>query len=158
MASTSSNKQPLLIDRVLHEVVDLNGRYVTGLDVAGTNDAALIINGIGTDGAILEDVYTISRGTTAYTVNMYMSSSADYLRPNDGVFIGELVCATTVATVAEWNFAPTILAPVPALGSDAYFRALYVPKGKCLWAALLNPNPSVPITDGPIFGVQGGWY
>ncbi len=158
MASTSSNKQPLLVDSVLHEVFDLNGKYVTGLDIAGTNDATLILNAVGTDGAILEDIYTIARSTTPYTVHMYLSSSSDYLRPNDGIFIGELASATTVAIVTEWNFAPTILAPVPNLGSDAYFRALYVPKGKCLWAALLNTNPSVPITDGPIFGVQGGWY
>ena len=43
MAATSTNKQPLLVDRVLHYVVDLNSAAVGAIDVAGTNTALLLL-------------------------------------------------------------------------------------------------------------------
>ena len=46
MAATSTNKQPLLVDHVLHTVVDLVGATVAengGVDIGGTNNAVLII-------------------------------------------------------------------------------------------------------------------
>ena len=65
MAATSTNKQPLLVDHVLHYVVNLDTSINDGMDIVGTNTAALIIDGTNSDGAIVEDIYTISRGTTA---------------------------------------------------------------------------------------------
>ena len=54
MAATSTNKQPLLVDRVLHYVVDLNTSQVAGIDVAGTNTALLVVDGTSSDGAIID--------------------------------------------------------------------------------------------------------
>ena len=70
MAATSTNKQPLLVDHVLHYVVNLDTSINDGMDIVGTNTAALIIDGTNSDGAIIEDVYTIARGTTGYKVNL----------------------------------------------------------------------------------------
>ncbi len=155
MASTSSNKQPLLVDHILHEVINLDNRIIGQMDVVGTNDALQVLSAIGTDGAILESIYKISRSTTAYKVNLYLSSSVDYLRPTEGIFIGTITAATTVGTIVEWDAAPKILAPFPQVGSDAQFRALYVPKGRCLWAAVESESN---VTEAPLLGVQGGWY
>jgi len=155
MASTSSNKQPLLIDHVLHEVINLDNRIIGQPDVVGTNDAIQILNAISSDGVILESIYTISRSTTAYKVNLYFSSSSDYLRPIEGVYIGTVTAATTKGTVVEWEDAPKILAPFPQTGTEAQFRALYVPKGVCLWAAVESESN---VTEAPLLGVQGGWY
>ena len=77
MAATSTNKQPLLVDHVLHYVVNLDTSINDGMDIVGTNTAALIIYGTNSDGAIIEDIYTISRGTTGYKVNLYISSARD---------------------------------------------------------------------------------
>ena len=66
MAATSTNKQPLLVDRVLHYVVNLDTSINDGMDIVGTNTATLLIDGTTSDGAIIEDIYTIARGTTAY--------------------------------------------------------------------------------------------
>ena len=57
------------------------------------------------------------------------------MRTNQGVFIGSFSCD------AEGNFSvyqnmPHILAPVPAAGSVSQLQALYIPKGKALWAAV----------------------
>ena len=59
MAATSTNKQPLLVDRVLHNLVDLNTASVGAIDVIGTNTAALVVDATRTDGCILEDIYCI---------------------------------------------------------------------------------------------------
>ena len=56
MAATSTNKQPLLIDRVLHNVVNLDLAAVGAIDVLGTNTAALIVDATSSDGCIIEDV------------------------------------------------------------------------------------------------------
>ena len=44
---------------------------------------------------------------------------------------------------------------MPQTGTEAQFRAFYLPKGKTLWAA--RQDTSV-VTDGPLLGAQGGWY
>ena len=159
MASTSTNKQPLLIDRVLHNVVNLDQSIVSGVDVVGTNTASLIVDATSNDGAIIEDIYAVSRGSEQYFINLYMSSAVDYLRPNEGVFIGSFQDATLVSQVTHWEFMPRILAPVPQVIADGLdenqFKAFYLPKGRSLWAAIQSETPA---NDAPILGVQGGYY
>ena len=157
MASTSTNKQPLLVDRVLHNVVDLNTAAVSGIDVAGTNTALLIVDGTTTDGSIIEDIYSISRKTSAVKINLYLSSAVDYLRPNEGVFIGTFESATTKGSMTSWSEMPKILAPMPQVGSEPQFRALYIPRGKALWAAREDASGTSE-SEGPLLGVQGGFY
>ena len=155
MASTSTNKQPLLVDQVLHYVINLDTSINNGLDIIGTNTATLIVDAIGTDGGIIEDIYAISRGVPAYTINLYMSSARDYLRPNEAVYIGKLTSATTIGNVVHWEDMPRSLTPVPQVGDNSYNKCLYLPKGKALWAAR---DSSSNVTDGPLLGCQGGWF
>lgn len=155
MAATSTNKQPLLIDRVLHSVVDLNMAAVGAIDVIGTNTAILVVDATSSDGCIIEDIYSIARSTSPQTINLYLSSSFDYLRPNEGVFIGQFVSGTTAGSVTHWESMPRILAPMPQVGDDNQFHALYIPKGKALWA---GRQDVAALNDGPLLGCQGGWY
>ena len=155
MAATSTNKQPLLVDRVMHNVIDLNSAAVASINVAGTNTALLLVDGSQSDGCIIEDIYSISRGTVESTINLYLSSAFDYLRPNEGIFIGSFKSATTAGSVTSWTEMPKILAPMPQTGAEAQFRAFYLPKGKTLWAARQD---TAVVTDGPLLGAQGGWY
>ena len=155
MAATSTNKQPLLVDHILHYAVNLDAALNNGIDIAGTNTAILIVDSTTADGAIIEDIYTIARGTSASTVNLYLSTGQDYLRPNQAVFIGSVTSATTIGSVVRWEEMPKTLAPVPQVGTESFNRALYVPKGYALWAAR---DSSANVTDGPILGCQGGWF
>lgn len=156
MAATSTNKQPLLVDRVLHYVVNLDTAINDGMDIVGTNTAELIIDGITSDGAIVEDIYSISRGTDAYKINLYISSARDYLRPNEAVFVGSVTSgATTKGNVVRWEEMPKTLVPAPQVGTEAFNRAFYLPKGYALWAAR---ESTANVTDGPLLGCQGGWY
>ena len=155
MASTSTNKQPLFIDRVLHYVVNLDTATNDGLDIVGTNTAKLIVDAVSSDGAIIEDIYAIARSTSPYTVNLYISTARDYLRPNESAFVGKLTSPTTAGERVEWTGMPKSLAPVPQVGSEPANKAFYLPKGYALWAARQG---STNVSDGPLLGCQGGWY
>ena len=157
MAATSTNKQPLLVDRVLHYVVNLDQAINTTLDIVGTNTAILIVNAVNSDGAILEDVYSIARKDAGggETINLYLSTGADYLRPNEGVLVGQFTGGTAIGQVTRWTDMPRTLTPAPQVGTEPQNRALYVPKGYALWAARQS---SANLTDGPLLGCQGGWY
>lgn len=155
MASTSTNKQPLLVDHLLHYVVNLDTSINDGMDIVGSNTATLIVDASNTDGALIEDIYAIARGTTAYKVNLYISSARDYLRPNEAVYVGTVTAATTKGDVVHWEEMPRSLAPVPQVGSEPYNKAFYLPKGAALWAAR---EASTNVSDGPLLGCQGGWF
>ena len=164
MASTSTNKQPLLVDRVLHEVIDLAGATVAvnaGLEISGTNSAILVIDCTTNDGAIAEDIYAIARQTvTGYKINIYLSTASDYLRAQQSVYVGSLTggIATGEKTrVASANL-PFVLAPMPHSGSDSQFNALYIPRGKALWAAVEQQSANDQAPNAPLLGVQGGYY
>ena len=161
MAATSTNKQPLLVDHVMHQVVDLKGATVAtgnGVDIGGTNNAVLVVDSTSSDGCVIESVYALSRDQT-YTIKLFLSTANDYLRSNQGVYIGEFeATASGAGTLTAWDTMPKVLAPVPATGDETQFRALYVPKGKALWAAVeaLDANDQAP--KAPLLGVQGGWF
>ena len=155
MATTSTNKQPLLVDSVLHNVINIDGAINNGIDIVGTNTAALLVNAISTDGAIIEDIYAISRGTTAYEINLYLSTARDYLRPTEANFVGTFKAGTTVGARTSWENMPFTLVPVPQTGDESRNRAFYLPRNMTLWAAR---NSNSNITDGPIVGAQGGFY
>ena len=168
MASTATNKQPLLVDRVFHELEILTTN-VTGNTTApasnlgGTNQAKLFLDCTSNDGAIVESIYCISRsGSTAYSVNFYITTDSDFLRSENARFIGRLASTTTEGQLAYFTAMPTILAPVPqvangsAADQQAMLRAVYIPKGKNLWAAIQSTAAS--IADAPVVGMQGGFY
>ena len=155
MASTSTNKQPLLVDRVLHNVVNLDNAAVGAIDVIGTNTAELIVDGTQSDGCIIEDLYLVSRSSASHKVNLYLSTASDYLRPGEGMYIGSITSSTTEGEVVSFDSMPKVLAPMPHTGSEGQFRALYIPKGKALWA---GREDIAAINDAPLIGVQGGWY
>ncbi len=170
MASTSTNKQPLLVDRVLHEVIDLAGATVeatAGLNISGTNSAVLVIDCTTNDGAIAEDIYAIAReidtenAETAYKINIYLSAAADYLRSQQSVYVGSLMGGTTEGQktrIADGDL-PYILAPMPHVGTtDNKFAALYIPRGKALWAAVEKKVSTDQAPQAPLLGVQGGYY
>ena len=160
MASTSTNKQPMLIDRVLHAVVDLAGATVqpgAGVEVGGTNTAAPFVDCTSNDGAIIEDIYCYSRGTD-YKINLYISSASDYLRPQQGIYVGSFNSGAVEGQKAEYTDMPKILAPVPRVGSEPNFRSLYIPKGRALWVAVVQTAANDTAQNAPIVGAQGGLY
>ena len=174
MASTSTNKQPLLIDRPLHNSEVLDNRITgtvstqTNGDLAGTNSAQLMVDCTQNDGALIETAYAVSRGDNAgdaWTVNLYLSTQSDFLRSEAARFLGSFAISQTAGGRTEFLEFPNVLAPVPEANAGGAgtgdpiglrFTALYIPKGKTLWAAV-NHN-GTGMTTGPVVGCQGGFY
>ena len=161
MATTSTNKQPLLVDRVFHNTVESNtltSGSDTDLNIIGTNESAVLVDCSANDGAVVEDLYVISRSVdTAYTAVFYFSSASDYLRPTEGIYLTKIESAATQGTITSSTELPNVLAPLPNAGSNAQVKALYVPKGKVLWVSLKLAN-AANATTTPIIGAQGGFY
>ena len=162
MATTATNKQPLLVDRVFHNAIESNSLHSgsdTSLNILGTNEAEALLNCSTNDGATVEDLYVISRSAdaTAYTVLFYLSSASDYLRPSEAVYVGKIESSTTLGEVTSSAVLPKVLAPLPSAGNEAQIRALYVPKGKVLWTSLQLSGP-VNSGETPIIAAQGGYY
>jgi hypothetical protein len=169
MASTSTNKQPLLVDNVLHNIVDLAGATVeptSVVTIGGSNGAKLIVDCTTNDGAIIGEIYSLSRQTsTAYVINMYLATAKDLLRQSQAVFLGTFSGLTAEGDRSTYNAMPYVLNPVPGVGStDAtftigtQFKALYIPKGKALWAAVKKQSANDLAAAAPLIGVHGGFY
>ena len=160
MATTATNKQPLLVDRVFHNVVKgntLTSGSASSLNIEGTNESNVLVDCTNSDGGVVEDLYVIARSTTAYKALFYFSSSIDYLRPSEAIYIGQITSSTTAGTVTSSGDLPKILAPLPHVGSAAQLEALYVPKGQALWCSLQLAGPANS-DNTPIIGAQGGFY
>ena len=111
-------KQPLLVIVVLHEAQSLAFRTVgfnAGTQITGLNDAAMLVGAQG-DGAIIEDIYSISNAVAPYKINLYLSTANDYLRPQQGVFISTFTSQAGAGTFDHLVQMPYILAPVPHVG------------------------------------------
>jgi hypothetical protein len=135
-----------------------------GLEITGTNSAVPVVDCTTNDGAIVEDIYAIARQTsTGYKINLYLSRASDYLRSQQSVYIGSLTGGTTVGSktrIADGDL-PFVLAPVPGVAGPSgenRFAALYVPRGKALWAAVEQQSAQDQATEAPLLGVQGGYY
>ena len=86
MASTSTNKQPLLIDRPLHIQQNITSQK-TGVDSPGiwlsNNSCSLFLDCTQNDGALIEDLYVLSKESTQHTILFFMSNTSDTLRESD---------------------------------------------------------------------------
>ena len=160
MASTSTNKQHLLIDRVFNNLITsdtLASGSATSINIEGSNASAVLVDCTTNDGGIIEDLWTISRSTTPHTVLFYLSTAVDYLRATEGVYVGEITTSNVISTYKSVDKLPAVLAPVPQVGSDPKNSAFYVPSGKALWATVQAVTP-ITSNQSPIIGAQGGFY
>ena len=174
MASTSTNKQPLLIDRVFNEALvtdTLVSGSTTSIDIGGSNSAAVLVNCTTNDGGLVEDIYAISRGAVK-KILFFLSPAADYLRGNEAVFIGSISCTATAGDYTNIAALPRVMAPVPHVGVVAPLaaadtanpqqtplknQALYIPTGKALWVTVQGASGD-NATSCPVVGAQGGFF
>jgi hypothetical protein len=160
MATTATNKQPLLVDRPFHFAIaadSLTSGSDSTLNITGTNESRVLVDCSTNDGGVIEDLYVIARGEVAYTAVFYLSRSTDYLRPNEATYIQKITSDTTVGFITSAELLPKVLAPTPGTGSASQLRAFYVPKGYVLWCSLLLAGPANS-DETPIIAAQGGFY
>lgn len=181
MASTSTNKQPLLIDRPLHNAYTL-GSQKTGSEgywLSG-NSCQLVVDCSQNDGALIEDVYAVLKTADPVNISLFMGgSSVDLIRENDPstVFLGRFAASGAAGDIVHFGKMPVMLAPNPtSIPADiatggatpgdgtqkpvAMFQGLYIPRGRTLWAGLAVTSTEANLNNdvAPTLGVSGGYY
>lgn len=167
--NTSTNKQPLLMDRPLCRVRRLDQSSTIGSIDPGTGtNGVLLVDCLQNDGALLENIWLIQRVANDRTlVNLYLSTSNVSLgvTASGGQADSFFLARTQMPVQAEIGFGqdfrlPRLLAPVAHAGPTGnpevpQLRGLRVEKGFALWAACEGPGPH---PNAPNIGVMGGLH
>lgn len=170
MAASSTNKQPLLVDRPLLAVESLTTSHapVGALDASTGVAGVLLVDCTQNDGALISDIAAINRvASHTCDIALYLSRSSLTLGVNaasggfGGLGIGVLKVPTGDQGVWTSLALPKLLGPVPhAGGNDAngrppQFRGLPISRGWALWAAVIGTAPDA---NAPNIACVGGFY
>jgi len=171
MAATSVNKQPMLVDRPLLEIVRLDNTTspAASADPGSGSNGVLLVDCTSNDGAMLDAIFLIQRvDDNAAKVNLYISTSAHSLGmtasggSSNAHFLGRFgFGAAQKAGAYVYAQLPHLLAPVPHAGANGadgeppQFRGLYLRRGQALWAAV---NSATADPAAANIACQGGYY
>lgn len=179
MATTSSNKQPMLVDRPLHSFASVGGAAglttATNFNTPSGSGCVLLVDCSSNDGAIVDSISVIitEASTTTSTVLAFLSTAASQA----SISASNTACVASVAIPGgstagqRINMSlPPLTIPVPNLASPAATAStypsetdkkntgLYIPSTALLYvgltAALTAPSSATRVH---VFA-QGGFY
>lgn len=178
MSSSSTNKQPLLIDRPLHSFATLGGAAAlsssTNYNTVTGSGCVLLVDCSANDGAVVDSVSVIATesGTTASVVLVFLStaSSTSAISATNTVCVASAAIGSSSAGQRTNIALPSLSVPVPNLASPAATMTAYptetdkkntglmVPSGALIYVGL-NAALSAPsaATRVHVFA-QGGFY
>ena len=173
MATSSSNKMPLLVDRPLHSFATIGGAAgltsATNFNTPNGGGCVLLVDCISNDGAVVDSLSIIANeaSTNSNQVLVFLSVAAS----SSSITSSNTVCVAN-ATISSGSAGertniplPPLCIPVPNLGGDTTVNetdkkntGLYVPSGATLFvgvsAALTAPSTSTRVH---VFA-QGGFF
>ena len=173
MATSSSNKMPLLVDRPLHSFVTVGGAgallTATDFNTPSGGGCTLLVDCLSNDGAVVDSISVIANeaNTNPQPVLVFLSiagSSASITSANT-VCVASATISSSAAGERTNIPLPPLCIPVPNLGADSSVSetdkkntGLYVPSGATLFvgvaAALTAPSSSTRVH---VFA-QGGFF
>lgn len=179
MATSSSNKMPLLVDRPLHSFATIGGTAAlttaTNFNTPSGAGCALLVDCGGNDGAVIDSLSVVvtEASTTASTVLVFLSTAASpatISSLNTAVVASAAIPAGNTAGQRVNISLPPLSVPVPNLGSPAATMAayptetdkkntgLYVPSTALIYVGL-NTALSAPSTATRVhIFAQGGFF
>ena len=156
MASTSTNKQPLLIDRPISRGRLITGQTVSNIRTPGIG-VTLLVSCLDNDGAIIDSARIISASSDVGEVVLYLSTAGNSTNVTNGNAwpVGYINIAAPVSpgTAVELDL-PELMTPVPAVGTEPKNRGILIEKGQILVAAKIG----TPWASGHYLALQGGFY
>jgi len=173
LATSSSNKMPLLVDRPLHSFATIGGAAgltsATNFNTPNGGGCVLLVDCISNDGAVVDSLSIIANeaSTNQHQVLVFLSVAAS----SSSITSANSVCvaSATISSSAPGERTniplPPLCIPVPNLGADSSVgetdkknTGLYVPSGATLFvgvsAALTAPSTSTRVH---VFA-QGGFF
>jgi hypothetical protein len=179
MASSSTNKMPLLVDRPLLSWATVGATAAltsaTNFNTPNGGGMTLLVDCSGNDGAIVDSVSVVitEASTTAATVLVFMSvaTSTATVTANNTAVVGSVAIpgGSTVGQRLNLPLLP-ISIPVPNLASPAATVAaypsetdkkntgLYVPSGALLYAGVSAPITAPSSATRVHVVAQGGFF
>jgi len=173
MATSSSNKMPLLVDRPLHSFATLGATAAlttaTNLNTPAPAGCVLLVDCSANDGAVIDSLSIICNEATTTTSNVIAFLSTATTAANITTANTVAVATGTIGSTAmgdRTNIAlPPLTVPVPNLGgttgaseTDKKNTGLYVPSGALLYVGL-DVVLSVPSAATVVHVLaQGGFF
>jgi len=178
MASTSSNKMPLLVDRPLHSFASIGGTAAlttaANYNTPASAGCVLLVDCSANDGAVIDSLSIISTeaATSAKVVLAFLSTattSANITVANT-VVVASGAIGTTAAGERVNIALPALTVPVPNLASPAATVAaypsetdkkntgLYVPSGALLYVGVSEALTAPASTTRVHVFAQGGFF
>lgn len=170
MATTSSNKMPLLVDRPLHSFATIGGAAclttATNFNTVSGGGCTLLVDCSGNDGAVIDSISIVANeaSTTASTVLVFLSvaTSAGGINSSNTACIASAAIGSSTAGQRTNISLPALTVPVPATTSNAELdkknTGIYVPSGALIYvgvnAALTAPSAATRVH---VFA-QGGFF
>ena len=173
MATSSSNKMPLLVDRPLHSFATVGGAAAlttaTNFNTPSGGGCVLLVDCLSNDGAVVDSISIIANeaSTTASKVLVFLSiaGSAASITSANTVCVASATIGSSAAGDRTNITLPPLCIPVPNLGADSSVSetdkkntGLYVPSGATLFvgvhAALTAPSAATRVH---VFA-QGGFF
>ena len=173
MATSSSNKMPLLVDRPLHSFATIGGAAgltsATNFNTPNGGGCVLLVDCISNDGAVVDSLSIIANeaSTNQHQVLVFLSvaASSSSITSANSVCVASATISSSSAGERTNIALPPLCIPVPNLGADSSVgetdkknTGLYVPSGATLFvgvsAALTAPSTSTRVH---VFA-QGGFF
>ena len=173
MSSTSTNKQPLLADRPLHEFAVLGP--TAALSVSTDYSSVLsggcqeLVNCSDNDGAVIDSLslFAPQASMTAVVAVFFLSDSATVLgiSATNTVPVAAATLGSSAAGERTNVSLPPLSIPVPNLGGQTSpteaskkNTAILVPAGRVLYVGLNTPVIAPSAASKVIVTAQGGYY
>jgi len=178
LATSSSNKMPLLVDRPLHSFATLGGAAAlttaTDFNTPNGGGCVLLVDCLSNDGAVVDSLSIVAcqASTTASKVLVFLSiaaSAASITSANTVLVANETISSSAAGDRTNISL-PPLSVPVPNLAgpaastttfaseTDKKNTGLYVPSGAVLYvgvdSAITSPSSSTRVH---VFA-QGGFF
>lgn len=178
MATSSSNKMPLLVDRPLHSFATLGGAAAlttaTDFNTPNGGGCVLLVDCLSNDGAVVDSLSIVSNeaSTTASKVLVFLSiaaSAASITSANTVLVANETISSSAAGERTNISL-PPLSVPVPNLAgpaattttfaseTDKKNTGLYVPSGAVLYVGLNAPLTSPSSSTRVHVFAQGGFF
>lgn len=173
MATSSSNKMPLLVDRPLHSFATLGGTSAltdsANLNTPSPAGLVLLVDCSANDGAVIDSLSIIANeaSTTASNVLVFLSTATtatSVTTANSAYVAGSAISSTNKGE--RTNIAlPALSVPVPNIGGttsatelDKKNTGLYVPSGALIYVGVDTVLTAPSANTRVHLFAQGGFF
>ena len=173
MASTSTNKQPLLVDSPLHQWTSLGSVACvtddTNYSALSPGGCQLLVDCTGTDGAVIDSLYVVANqaNTTQVVALFYLSTAPTpfSITTDNTILVASIDVGSALAGERSIAPLPPLSVPVPHIGAmvnpnetDKKNTGIYIETNQLLYVgidtAITNPSPATRINAF----AQGGYF